>query len=68
MATFTIEKITLPNGDVCNLQDANAVTDVQIGGSSVVSNGVATVPAIYTGTISPTAGTGSVGDIYIKTE
>lgn len=46
MATYTIDKITLPNGDVCNLQDATSgyITDVQINNTSLVSSGVANIP------------------------
>lgn len=42
MATYTINKITLPNGDVCNLSGSG--TDVQINGTSITSGGVANIP------------------------
>ena len=68
MATYNINKITLPSGDICNLQDSNAITDVQLNGSSVVSNGVANINILddFASTGYDSA-TGTSGAITVKT-
>jgi len=38
MSTYNINKIKLPNGDICNLKDSNTIDPIKISSQSNTSN------------------------------
>ena len=69
----TVEPDALLNGYTAHDRNGEAVsgaltpvTDVQTGGISVVSDGVASLPKIYISTSDPTSSDGIDGDIWLK--